>query len=322
MYNFGEAKTKVAELVQRSGDDDYKTAIGVWLQLSHKFLADVYDYWVELQDTYNFTTVDGTEDYPLPNRFDKPLGKVYDLTNKTSLSWDEETNYIEGHLSAVADATEGKPNVARIFGATGVTVPISTSGDTVKARSDSASDTGGIVVRVEGYTDSSFLIKDYEAITISTTSPTTFATATTSKTFYKITHVSKSANTTGSIILANSSDTTLCTLPPNERVARHKILRLGDNIPDDAYSMRLPFKQLPYELINDYDYPFTECDRYLILDAWGWALKQDTKDRQAEHAWGKAKEAMLALIARQAGKLGPDYQHYMTNKWATAHRNR
>ena len=317
MYNFGELKEKVAILVQRSGDADYLTKIGVWLQLSHKQLADIYDYWLDLNDIHNFTSVLNTEAYQLPTRFDKPL-RLFDLTNKRTIHPETEEVYTENNLSTIVAATTGKPDKFRIYGISGSTTPISTSGDTVKIKSSSASDTGTIVVRVQGYVDSANLIEDFENISVSTSSPTSFVAGT--KTFYKITHISKSANTVGYLTIANSTGTTLETLAPNERIARHKVLKLG-LIPGGAYSMRMLFKRTVVEMVSDYDYPFTECDRYLIMDALGWALKQDTKDQEADFTWNKASEALKILLMNQNTKLGPDYIHKITSQWLQNHRN-
>lgn len=316
MYAFGELKLKVGQLVQMSGDSNYLDKIGIWLQLSHKLLADIYDYFIDLQDIYNFSTVDGQEDYPLPNKFDKPF-RLKDLTNIKDISFKTEEEYVDENLSSIVDATEGNSDTARIYGTTGVRVPISTSGDTVKVKSSYATEPTEIVVRIEGYLDSSMLILGYENITIPTTASTTFVSGST--TFYKITHISKSINTTGYITIANSTGTTLETLAPNERIVRHKILKLG-LIPDGVHSLRLWFKKMPNEMVNDYDYPFTECDRYLILDAWGWSLKQQTKGQEAEYAWGKAEQALRILLTNQNSKLGPDYIHKAVSIWASAHR--
>lgn len=318
MRNFGELKNDVGVLVQRSDDSDYLTKIGVWLNISHKLLADIYDYYNDLQDVHNFTTVSGTETYGLPNRFDKPF-RLYDLTNKRKLEIITEEEYTDSNLVSIINATTGKPGYARIYGVRGSTTVISTSGDTVQVKSSSSSDTGGIIIRIQGYIDSALLIEDFENITISATSPTTYVAGT--KTFYKITHISKSANTTGYITIANSSGTVLEYLAPVERVARHKVLKLG-LIPNAAISMRLLFKKTIFEMVNSYDYPFTECDAYLTLDVWGWALKQDKQDQQAEFAWNKAKDALEILLTNQGNKLGPDYQHKVISAWAQAHRNR
>src|SRR3990167_592250 len=316
MLNFLELKTKVGELVQRSTDTDYLTKIGTWIQLSHKLLSEIYDYYIELRGIYNFNAADGQENYPLPNRFDKPF-RLYDLTNKKEILPETEEEYFDDNIANIANATEGKPDKYRLYGTTGSMTAISTSGDTVQVKSSSSSDTGSIIIRIEGYIDSAKLIGDYENITVSASSPTTFVAGT--KTFYEITHISKSANTTGYITIANSSGTTLEYLAPNERIARHKILKLG-LIPNATILMRLLFKKTVQELVNDYDYPFIECDRYLIMDTLGWSLKQDTKDQQAEFAWGKAAEALKIILLNQANKLSPKYQHKIVSKWMTAHR--
>ena len=317
MWNFSELKTKVAELAQRSNDDNYKTKIGTWLQMSHKFLADINDLWIDLQDVYNFSATGGKEDYPLPNRFDKPF-RLYDLTNDKKLTVITEEEYFDGHITAIADAEEQTaPEYARIYGVAGSSVPIATTGDTVKAKSSNATESVAIIVTVSGYIDSSLLIEDSEDITIVAASANTFVAGT--KTFYKITKIAKSANTTGYIIIANSTGTTIETLAPHERIARHRVLKLG-KIPSQTNSMRLLFKKIPYEMVNDYDYPFCECDRYLIMDAWGWALKQDDKEQQAAFAWGKAKEALETLLLNNSKALGTSYQHKIISNWLQAHR--
>lgn len=318
MLNFGELKAQAAILAQRSGDADYVAKIGSWMSLSHQLLSELYDYWFDLQDIYNFATVDGTETYALPNRFDKPL-RLLDLTNKNIIHPQTEEEYTDLNLGNIADATEGVPDKYRIFGSQGVSKQIASTGKTVKAKSSSASDTGAYTVQVTGYIDDAFLIEDSEDITISTTSPTTYVAG--SKTFYKITQVSKSADTTGYITLADSDGTVLEYLAPKDRVSRHKVLKLG-LIPDDAYSMRLLFKKKANILSSDNDYPFTECDRYLIMDTVGFALAQDKDNARAEQAWKEAEKSLKFLLQNQNNKLGPDYQHEILSKWANAHKSR
>lgn len=318
MRMFGEINNDVAVLAQRSGDSDYIAKIAVWTRLSHKALSEVNDFWRELSDVHNFTTVDGQEDYPLPQRFDKPF-RLFDLTNKREILPDIEEIYNEDNLSAIADGTEDAPSKYRIYGQAGVRVPISTSGDTLQVKSSSSEDTASPVVRIRGFIDSAFLIEDTEEIEVSATSPTTFVAGT--KTFYKITQVSKSANTTGYLTIANSSDETLETLAPSDRIARHFVLKLG-KIPDDAYSLRLLFKKTVSEMNDDEDYPFTECDRYLTFDAWGYALKQDKEDQRALFAWQKADEALKTILINQANKYGTKHQDKVVSTWLSAHRNR
>ena len=316
MWNFGELKTKVGELTQRSGDNDYLSKIGVWLQMSHKTLTEMCDYWIELQEIFNFTTVANQEAYALPNNFDKPF-RLYDLTHKKAIHPQTEEEYFDGNIANIVNATTSSViDKYRLYGIRGTTIAISTSGDTVKVKSSSASDTSNIIIRVEGYIDSDNLIMDYENITITSATPTTYNSGT--KTFYKITHISKSANTTGYITIANSSGIVLEYLAPIERVARHLVLRFG-LIPAGAYSMRMLYKKTIPEMVNDYDYPFTECDRYLIMDAAGWAFKQDKEDQRAELVWERAADALRALLNNQNSKLGPDYIQKIVSLWASSH---
>jgi len=318
LFTFSELKSNVATLAQRAGDSDYIIKIGIWVNLAQNFLFNIYDYFNELQDVHNFTTVDEQEDYPMPNRFDKPL-RIYDLTNDKKIEIITEEKYFDANVSAIADADEeAAPSFARIYGTKGITGAIGVAGSIVKVKSSSVSDTASVIVRIEGYLNSLKTIIGYENITISAGTPTTYVSGVV--TFYDIIHVSKSDDTIGYITLADSADAVLEYMSPTDRVMRHKVLKLG-KIPNQENSMRVLFKKRINKLVNDYDYPFIECDDYLILDAWGWALSQDkeTIDKSIT-TWAKAKEALSAILANQNSKLGPSYIHRMTSMWASAHR--
>lgn len=317
MINFSEIANNVATLAQRSGDSDYLDKVKVWVNLAHTFLFNSYDYWHETEDVHNFTSVADTENYVMPNRFDKPL-RVYDLTNKKKLDPDTEEVYFDSNVANIADATTDVPSKYRIYGATGITGSIGSSGTIVKVKSSSSSDTSNPVIRVEGYIDSSRLVIDHEDITISASSPTSYVSGT--KTFYDITHIGKSADTTGYITVVDSSNNTLAIIPSIERVLQHKIMKLG-LIPDDAYSYRVLFKKSILRLVDDNDYPFVDADNFLIMDAYGWALSEEKeRTQEALVVWQKAQEALLNILQNQIGKLGPDYQHQITNVFAQAHR--
>jgi len=317
MYNFGELKTQTGYIVQRSDDPSYlNDEAAVFLNLAQDFLFNSYDYFTELQDVYNFTTVDGTENYVMPAHFDKPL-RVYDLTNNKKISPETEEEYFDGNIQNIADSVTGKPENFRLFGVKGITGTIGATGTTLKAKSSSASDTDNPVIRVEGYIDSSKTILDYEEITISASGPTGWASGT--KTFYGITHVSKSQDTTGYLTLADSSNTTLAILASKTRVLRHKVMKLG-LIPDGAYSMRTLFKKKKNKLNDDEDYPFIEADNFLVLEAAGYCFAQDRDSQRASDMWRKSKDALYNLLTNQNAKLGPDYQHKLTTMFAQAHR--
>lgn len=124
MYTYIQLQRKCAELTQHvsydsSGtatyDTNFLTKIATWLNLSQKAISEGYDFWTELQTTYNFSSADGQEAYSMPSDFDKPY-KLIDLTNKKEISFISEEEYVEGHIANIADADEGTPAYARIYG--------------------------------------------------------------------------------------------------------------------------------------------------------------------------------------------------------------
>lgn len=313
-------KEQTATIVQRSGDTDYKSDIGAWTNLSLLTLYNSYDYWLELRGgPHNFTTVNGTAVYYMPGDFDKPL-RFYDITNDRPINIKTEEEYFDANIANVADSVKADADTAYFTEVVGVKVQVSTSGDTVRAKSSSSSDAHSSSltrqVTVEGYLDSNLTIVGTETINLSGTTAVAGTT-----TFYKILNVSKSGDTTGYITLENSSGTTLSTLGQYERVARYKAFRLG-LIPDDSTTnMRILYKRRLRRLVNDGDYPFVECDDYLVFNSVALSLQQDkeTLDR-AVMMQRMAKTAMREILINQMSILGPSYQHKMVSSIAQAHR--
>jgi len=320
MKTFGELKDNVAVLAQRSGDNDYKDKIGVWLNLSLDILANIYDYWPELQDVHNFTTVSGTGDYFLPTFFDKPF-RIYDLTNKKKLTIEVEENYFDSSVSNVANATtQSSPSTARFYGISAVKRQVAAGGGTVQSKSSSATDTDSPVVRVEGFLDSDLMTHGFEDITISASTPTTAVAGTT--TFYKITHVSKSKDTNGFITLEDSSGNDLAIIDNISRISRYPVVKIG-LIPSQANSMRVLYKRKSRKLVDNEDYPFIDADDFLITNSWGYALSQEREGvERANVAWKKAQETLESILVNKIGKFGPDFQHKINNTFSQAHRNR
>ena len=253
----------------------------------------------------------------MPNDFDQPL-RIYDLTNKKPIKIKTEVEYFDANIANIADAIEDKPSEARMFGTSGIAGVIGASGTTLKAKSSSSSEATNIIVRIEGYIDSSKTILDYENITIPTSAPDTYVSGT--KTFYEVVHISKDIDTTGYIIIANSSSTVLSNLSPTDRVMQHKIMKLG-KIPDAVYSMRSLYKRKIRKMINDNDYPFFDADDYFIFDSVGWAYAQEKESLdRANIAWQQAQKALLNTIGNIDRGLGPDYQHKFVSMWAQAHK--
>jgi len=317
MYHFDELQSRAAELLQRANDDDYKDFIGTWLNISLQSLYNKYDYFDELKNVHNFTTVDGTARYYTPSDFEKPF-RFYDLTNDNPIAIRTHEEYFDANIANVADEIEGNATQAYFTEVVGVKVQVATTGETVQAKSSNAADTTQIV-RVEGYLDSSLTIVGFENITLN---GTTVATATSPNTFYKILRVSKSADTSGYVTLENSSGTDLSILGQIDRVARYKAFDLG-LIPDDSVtSMRIIYKKRFQRLVNDYDYPFVDCDDYLIYNTVALGLQQDkeTIDR-ATMMKQLAQEAMAGVLSNQDTILGPSFQHKMVSTTSQAHRS-
>ncbi|MBM4240572.1 MAG: hypothetical protein FJ150_02705 [Euryarchaeota archaeon] len=299
--------TDVATLAQRSNDSDYLTKIKVWVNISQRILASIYDYWNALKDIYNFTTVASQERYNLLRGFDKPL-RVFDITNKNTLDILTEEEYIEGNLGGLT--TTGKPNIARIYGEESVDTQLSSAG-TLSVVSSSTSDGSAFTVLIRGIVNG---VDDYEEFTLNGTTAVSG-----SKSFSSVTHISKSGTTTGRITIT-SGGTTIATMEPDENVVRRKRLYLGQNIPADAYSMRMLYKKKVKKMIRDYDFPFVDCSNFLIYDAYGQTLQQDGKDVSASFQFKRAEQEMLRLINNEGGSLGPDYTHKFVSNFWRAHR--
>ena len=317
MRNFGELKNDVAILAQRSGDTDFIAKVGVWLNLGIEFLVDVYDYYVALKDYYYFPSADGVASYAMPNNFDKPL-RVLDLTHKKTIPPISEEEYIDGNISSLASLTEGIPENYWLSGVAGTRISISMLGKKVEVKSSSLLDTSSPVIRINGYVDMAKLIEDFEDITVNPLAPTTYVVGT--KTFYKITHVSKSADTIGYITVADEDGVVLDYLSSIDRTTVHKLMWLGLT-PGAIYNYVVLFKKRPTRLVNDNDYPFIECDNFLTLDSWAWALSQSKESVEYAIAiWGKAEKALHAILTREAGAMGPEFQHKIVSSWLASHR--
>lgn len=316
MINFTEIVTQVGRMLQRSGDEDYATLIKDWVNWTHQFAGQAYDYFAELEGIHNFSTVASTEEYFMPTRFDKPL-RIVDLTNDIKLTIKTEEEYYDENLAIISAASEESgPSIARMYGVSGVIKQISTSGDTLQAKS-SASENTNVTVRIEGYVDSALTILDFEDITVTGTSATT---ATSPKTFYKILHHSKDIDSSGYITLEDSSNNDLSILSSIQRVAYHKVMKLG-KIPDQANSMRVLLKQAPKKLVDNNDYPFIDADDFFILGsaAYGLLQEKETIDR-GNVLFSKANEKLTLLIADRQRRLGPDFQHKIVSPLIQSHR--
>lgn len=277
---------------------------------------NAYDFWSELQATYTFSSVSGTEKYFLPSNFDKPT-RLFDYTNHHKLSWNTREEYVDGNTASVADAVTGEPQYAMLYGISAVAYE-NTSSFTVQVKSSSLSDNGGITVRIEGYLNSAKTILGHEDIVISTGAPTTYVAGI--NTYYGITRCVKSSDTVGYITLADNSSTVLATIEPYGRQSRYPVLYLG-LIPNATINYSIMHKKHIEKMVNDNDYPFANIDDYLILYGTGFALQEEKESQaRAEGIWTKAEALLATAIRNEMAKMGTAYQQKMIPTSAQAHR--
>ena len=318
MFSFGEITDNVAIILQRKGDTDYRTKIKNWVNFSLDYAYRAYDYYAELESIYEFNLVANQESYFMPSYFGMPL-RAYDFTNNRKLSvWTEES-YTDANIANISGLKTGTSDKIRLFGISAISKALS-SGVTVKAKSSSNVDTSGIIIRIEGYVDSSLLILDYEEILLDSTSPTTYATATSPKTFYSITRITKSADTDGYVTIADSSSNVLALIPSTERASRYPVIKFGI-IPSAIATIRMLHKRRINKLVNDNDYPFIDADEFFICNAvaYGMAEEKEATDK-ATLMFQKAKDALSQVIRTEQTRLGEDYQHKIVTKFSQAHR--
>lgn len=318
MFTNAELKTKIANLVQRSGDAAYITKIQDWLNFAQDYAYREYDYYAELECSYSFSTVISQEAYYMPALFSMPL-RLYNLTNNSKLTIQTEEVYTDSNLGSITGVTKGAPGFGRFYGISpvnrSVTTPI-----TIKAKSSSLQDTTKPVVRVEGYVDSALSILGYDTITINSATPTTYQVSDNGISFYGFTKIAKSTDTTGYITIADNSSNVLATIMPNERASRYTVLKLG-LIPDQVYSMKVLFKQHINRMVNDNDYPFIDADEFFVNYSYAYALSEEKENvERIPLIFDKAKDCLMAVIRNEQTRLGESYQHKITHTLSQAFR--
>ena len=311
--NFKELKTQSANLTQRSYAE-IASELGNWMNLLLETLWNSYDYIDELKSSKDFTVVDGTATYYMPSDFSKAF-RMYDITNNKIITLKVEQDYFDGNIANIADAVEADPEIYYFTEVVGVNVQVATTGDTVQAKSSSASDTA-VNVRVEGYLDSSLTIIGSELITVTGTTAVSG-----SVTFYKITHFSIDSDSVGYITLENSTGTDLGIISSGERVSRYKAFQLR-SIPDDSTTeIRTLYKKKFRRLINDQDYPFIDADSYLIFGAASLGMVRDKENIERSAFIDKERDKALgSILLNQSTKLGDGYQFTFESGILQAHK--
>lgn len=319
MYNFGELQFNVATLVQRSGDASYIAKIPVWLNMGQTHAANMYDFWSELQaPPWSLATVSGQERYYLPSDFDKPF-RIFDLTNKKKLTMETREVYFDGNVSSISSKTTGIPQYASLYGINAIaTLP--NGAFTIKAKSSSTSDTGGFVVRLEGWVDAAMTILGYTNITISSSSPTTYVSDPNAVSFYGITRCTKSGDTMGFFTIADNNGNILATIAPDDRQSRYPVMYLG-LIPNGAFNYQLLYKRKIKKMVDNNDYPFGDIDDYLTTYAVGFAYNEEKETQpRAQQMFELAEKLLMEAIRNEQDKLGVNFQHKFVTSTAQSHR--
>lgn len=318
MYNLSELVNNAAILAQRQGDATYATNFPIWINMGQLYAAKKYDFWQELQSTYNFTSTANQEKYYMPSDFDKPT-RIYDLTNNLKPTMLTQEDYFDANISTISNAQTGIPQWARLYGVSAINV-ITSMPFTVKVNSSSASDTANPVCFIEGWLDSAQTILGSTSITINSASPTTYVSDTNAVNFYGITQFNKSANTTGFISLQTNSSILIATIAPVDRDSRYPVLYFG-LIPAGFYNYRTLYKRNVKRMVNDNDYPFTELDDFLATYAASYAYSQEkeTADRAAQ-MMSISEKLLDQAIENQVTKLGTNYQQKFLNQTQQSHR--
>jgi hypothetical protein len=241
--------------------------------------------WQNINPDYSFNTVDGTQDYVLPNDFYKPIS-VRDSTNGTELAETDLQTLINNYPDAMTD--EGTVERYVIMEQAVQNQP--TSATAVSIVSSSASDTTQTVL-VRGISGG---VETTEEETLTGTTP-----AVTTATFTRIIGISKSATTTGYITV--TATVTLAILPPETLESRYKIMRLH-YVPSAVLAIVAPYTIKPSPMSDDMDYPILDIADLIEIgakaDAWRYKkmfAKANVFEAQfttglAEYVWDKENQ--------------------------------
>lgn len=318
MYTLSELVNNASILAQRQGDTTYATNFPIWLNMGQMYAANKYDFWSELQSTYNFASVGNQEQYYMPSDWDKPT-RIFDLTNNLKPTMITREQYFDANISTISNAQVGVPQYAMLYGISAINY-VPTSSFTIQVKSSSIADNSNPVCFIEGWLDPDMTIMGSTSITINSASPTTYVPDPNAVSFYGITRFTKSESTTGFISLADNSNNLLATIAPVDRESRYPVLYLG-LIPQSAYNYRTMYKRKVKRMVNDNDYPFADMDDFLTTYAASYAYSQEkeTAERAAQ-LLGVADKLLAEAIRNEMDKFGTSYQQKFTNQTAQSHR--
>jgi len=239
--NFSVMKDNIADEINDTATA-MKTIIGEYLNKRY-FQVLRATNWERIRTDYTFNTVAGTQAYPMPDDFGKPVFVLDDTSDKKLT----ETN--------LEDIVRNYPSTINSNGTVGRYAII----DDVVRTQPSAAAKVGIVSSSASDTAETVLIRGMDANGIESTEEETLTGVTkveTATLFERIIAISKSAVTVGYITVTSGTDT-LTILPPKLLESRVKLLFLHER-PASVLAIDVPYIIKPFPLIEDEDYPIID----------------------------------------------------------------
>lgn len=209
--------------------------------------------WENINPSYTFNTVVGTQSYVLPDDFGKPF-IVRDATNKNELAELDYQVLISNNISTISSS--GIPTQYSIIEDRIQDQP--TSASILTLVSTSASDTIQSVL-IRGISSS---VEVYESVSINGTS-----SVTTTNSYTRIISISKSAVSVGKITAtSNAGAVTVVAIPPVVTTPFFKKITFN-YIPSSVITIALPYYIRPSVLVDDNDYPIIDVSDGIELGA-------------------------------------------------------
>lgn len=241
-----------------------------------------------IDEDYSFSTAVGTQDYVLPENFNKEIN-VYDATNKKELVRWELQRHIQENLSEIS--TAGQPDKYIIL-----TRPVRsqpTAASTLSLVSSSASDTSQVVF-IKGLSGG---VQVSESVTLTGTTPVV-----TSNSYTEIISISKSATTVSGITAtSNSGAVTVAIIPPSSLAYRVKVIRLH-YVPSVVITVNVPYYMKPTTLVNDNDTLCVEADDIIEKLATSYAWRYKRQGLKAQDWLGLYEKSLMEYLWSEANQ--------------------
>lgn len=252
--------------------------------------------WSPARVNYTFSTTAGTQDYAMPDDFDKPI-LVLDSTNGIELP--ETTVQKMGMDFPSAFTSQGSVDSYAILEDTVLAQPSAASALAIV--SSSASDTTQKIM-VRG------IVSDEEVTEEVTVTGTTQASTTNS--FSRVKSISKTAVSVGKItVTSNSAAVTVAVLGAQELTSYVKKMRFH-YVPSTSLTMVVIYFMKPMPLYSDYDYPVIDISDLIEKGAIADALRYKRQFAKASDFEGQFTSLLADYIWSKENQPNAVYQFF------------